>query len=845
MKASAVCRSCFRRVLAVGMMALSLVPFAASADTETVGSVTWTYSVSNGEAIITKSSATTGDLVIPSTLGGYPVTSIGKFAFWCCSGLKSVTIPSSVTSIGESAFSGCSGLKSVTIPSSVTSIGWSAFSGCSGLKSVTIPSSVTSIDSSAFSRCSGLTSFSVATDNPKYQAINGLLCTKDGKTVLFGVNGDVVIPEGVESIGNDAFSGCSGLKSVTIPSGVESISSRAFSGCSGLTSVTIPSSVTSIGSSAFSGCSGLTSVTIPSSVESIGSSAFYDCSGLTSVTIPSSVESIGTCAFQGCSRLTSVTIPSSVTLIGNDVFYGCSGLTSVTILANVKSISSSAFYGCSGLKSVTIPEGVESIGNNAFSGCRGLKSVTIPSGVKSIGDDAFWGCSGLTSVTIPSSATSIGKKAFADCSGLKSVKITDLAAWCQINFGSDDANPLYYAHKLYLNDVEITDLTIPSSVTNIGYSAFSGCSGLKSVTIPSSVTSIGYRAFSGCSGLKSVTIPSSVTNIGSSAFYGCSGLESVYVGKGDTERVRKLYSWPSGVKFVEGELPEEETWFVAGFGANGKSLHGGWADTVAGVSVAPTWDGARLALEGGPDPVVFAADEAKSSVGAVIVVRTSVGFVGCDKLPGIASDSKAGFCAMDGGHYFVLGYDSAGRTNRWVDSGISASFGGVVDVVVTVSDGVAEYAFGGSSCKTPVNAAAFNEVVYSGVGRVAALDADCTAGGSPVYPEYIPADDADAKAKFDVWAANYGRDARGENRNAFLLGCDPAKVGAAEEAFRITSVGYDAASGKWTCKVVGGKGEGDGYGNGYIHIVSVKSKFPSADGEADFFQATLTVSPVP
>ena len=103
MKASVVCRSRFRRVLAVGMMALSLVPFAASADTETVGSVTWTYSVSNGKAIITKSSAMTGDLVIPSTLGGYPVSSIGYRAFYVCSGLTSVTIPSSVMSIQKGA----------------------------------------------------------------------------------------------------------------------------------------------------------------------------------------------------------------------------------------------------------------------------------------------------------------------------------------------------------------------------------------------------------------------------------------------------------------------------------------------------------------------------------------------------------------------------------------------------------------------------------------------------------------------------------------------------------------------------------------------------------------------
>ena len=247
---------------------------------------------------------------------------IGYCAFWGCSGLTSVTIPSSVTEIGDGAFQHCSGLTSVTIPSSVTKIGDGAFQHCSGLTSVTIPSSVTEIGTSAFSDCSGLTS--------------------------------VTVPSSVTKIGDNAFSGCSGLTSVTIPSSVTKIGDNAFSGCSGLTSVTIPSSVTEIGSSAFSCCSGLTSVTIPSSVTEIGSSAFSDCRGLTSVTVPSSVTKIGDNTFSGCSGLTSVTIPSSVTEIGSSAFSGCSGLTSVTIPSSVTKIGDNAFSGCSGLTSVYV-----------------------------------------------------------------------------------------------------------------------------------------------------------------------------------------------------------------------------------------------------------------------------------------------------------------------------------------------------------------------------------------------------------------------------------------------------------------------------------------------------------
>ena len=164
-------------------------------------------------------------------------------------GCKNTIIPNSVTSIGRNAFYGCSGLTSVAIPYSVTSIGGGAFCDCSGLTSVTIPNSVTYIGGYAFSGCSGLTS--------------------------------VTISNSVTSIGVYAFCDCSGLTSVTIPNSVTSIGYRAFANCSGLTSVTIPNSVTTIGKNAFSGCSGLTSVTIPNSVTSIGEYAFEDCSGLT------------------------------------------------------------------------------------------------------------------------------------------------------------------------------------------------------------------------------------------------------------------------------------------------------------------------------------------------------------------------------------------------------------------------------------------------------------------------------------------------------------------------------------------------------------------------------------
>ena len=369
-------------------------------------------------------------------------------------------------------------------------------------------------------------------------------------------SGDVVIPDeviykdtkySVTSIGWDAFADCSSLTSVTIPNSVTSIGSGAFSGCSSLASVTIPNSVTSIGQYAFSECSSLTSVTIPNSVTSIESSAFKGCSGLTSVTIPNSVTSIESSAFYNCNGLTAVYITdleawckiafnsfidsySNPLSYAHHLFLDGEEITELTIPNSITSIGNDAFYGCSGLTSVTIPNSVTSIGGDAFYGCSGLNSVTIPNSVTSIGWGAFEKCHSLASVSIGNSVTSIGDYAFLHCSNLAALYISDLEAWCNISFGNSSSCP-GSAH-LFLNGEEITEVTIPSSVTSIGNYAFYGCSGLTSVTIPNSVTSIGIESFCCCSGLTSVTIPNSVTSIGLSSFESCSKLTSVTIGSG-------------------------------------------------------------------------------------------------------------------------------------------------------------------------------------------------------------------------------------------------------------------------------------------------------------------------
>ena len=252
-----------------------------------------------------------GNITIPASVsyGGttYTVTSIGDEAFKECTGLTSISIPSSVTNIGGWAFEGCTGLASINLPASVTTIGDDAFWCCTGLTSINIPSSVTAIGHGAFHGCTGLTSVS--------------------------------IPASVTTIGNYAFTGCEGLASIKVEAGniaydsrencnaiIETASNTLVAGCM---NTTVPNSVTAIGDGAFLGRTGLASISIPASVTTIGNRAFYGCTSLTSINIPSSVTTIGYKAFLDCTGLKSISIPASVTAIGDYAFLGCSSLTDI------------------------------------------------------------------------------------------------------------------------------------------------------------------------------------------------------------------------------------------------------------------------------------------------------------------------------------------------------------------------------------------------------------------------------------------------------------------------------------------------------------------------------------
>ena len=229
-------------------------------------------------------------------------------------------------------------------------------------------------------------------------------------------------------------------------------------------------------------------------------------------------------------KITSVKIPNSVEYIGGSAFADCVNLTSVTIPGSVKTIDQDAFNGCSGLTSIEIQEGVTTIKKCAFKDCSSLTSVTIPSSVKFIGVDAFEGCSNL-----------------------KSVYISDVAAWCSIEFKNWRANPLHKAKKLFMNGEEITDLIIPDGVTSIGDEAFHYCTGLRSVTIPNSVSSIGSSSFNNCFSLTSMTLPNSLTSIGGWAFFYCPGLTSLIIPKNVNNIGDKAFSECYGLSSIQVE----------------------------------------------------------------------------------------------------------------------------------------------------------------------------------------------------------------------------------------------------------------------------------------------------
>ena len=538
----------------ISFILMALLPLMASAYDAYVNGIY--YSFSGDEATVTYYEDEdldvgvvpkySGNVVIPSsvTYNGktYSVTRIDEYAFANCSGLKSVTIPSSVKSIGDIAFANCSKLTSITIPEGVTSLGSDAFGNCGGLVSVTIKGNLKHLEEATFQGCGKLTT--------------------------------VNLPAGLTRIGLYAFEGCTSLATITIPESVTNIYDGAFEGCTSLTSVTLPSNLAEIESDVFSGCSALTSFTIPEGVEEIGGRAFAGCTSLASVVIPSTVTVIFSDVFRDCSSLADVyCYAENVPGTRGDIFNNTS-IASATLHVPTASMtayrttapwsgfgsivavdatpSNIIYFADAGVKALCVANwdtdgdgelseteaaavtdlvgvfkenktiatfdelwyftGLTSIGGNSFRECDGLTSVIIPENVTSIGTAAFFECFSLTSITIPDNVTSIGYEAFGR-TGLTSVTIPNSVT-------NIESNAFYGCESL-------TSATISNNVTCINKSVFCGCTALTSITLPEGVQEIGQRAFSDCYALTTATIPSTVTSIGSYAFMNCTSMTKI------------------------------------------------------------------------------------------------------------------------------------------------------------------------------------------------------------------------------------------------------------------------------------------------------------------------------
>ena len=421
---------------------------------------TYTVNSDGTTATITDYTGSQSRVIIPSVVDGYSVTNIGNSVFEGCKHLTSITISENVTSIGSYVFNGCTKLEKVNLPADLTTIGHYAFQGCSSLEEILLPDMLTTINAGAFSGT----------------AIESITIPKR-VTTLYNTPSGYTYEEGHFI---SAFKGAESLRTVIFEEGILTIPERALKECTQVTNVIIPDSVTTI-----------------------GSRAFANCTGLAEIEIPNSVTTISSYAFSGCKKFEVINLPDNLTSIGSYVFSGCTGLSGITIPDKVISISSYAFNGCTGITEMTLHDKVTSIGSYAFNGCTNLDKVNLSADLTTIGQYAFQGCSSLKEIILPEMLTTINAGAFSGTA--------------------------------------IESITIPKRVTTLyntpsGYtyqeshfiSAFKGAESLRTVIFEEGILTIPVRALKECTQVTNVVLPDSITSIGSSAFSGCTGLTEVY-----------------------------------------------------------------------------------------------------------------------------------------------------------------------------------------------------------------------------------------------------------------------------------------------------------------------------
>ena len=480
----------------------------------------------DGESVtLTKYSGSDTEVIIPSELGGKPVTEIGIFAFALCDSLTEVTIPEGVTSIGNAAFSGCSSLTEVTIPKSVTSIGDAAFYNCEALTTVHYGGSKTDWGK-----------ISIGSDNDPLTKAEIICAIQESNGFAYTVTGDEATITGYTG----------SAKNIVIPSElggkpVTAIADKAFEGYKNMVNIYIPKTIKAIGEDAFQNATSnlirficyegteneWANIAIQKGNEELNPRGacfrLYECNLSGDMVYQASDDAATLVRYFGADS--KVDIPAElggkpVTEIGDNAFAYYRSLTEVTIPKSVTSIGDGAFDSCSSLTEATISEGVTSIREFAFAYCSSLTEVTIPEGVTSIGVGAFQGCNNLTEVTIPKSVTSIGDRAFYDCEALATVYYggsqTD---WGKISISSEN-DPLKNAPNIIFAIQESNGFAYTVTGDEATITGYTGSA--KNIVIPSElggkpVTAIADKAFYGYK-TPNIYIPKTIKAIGEDAF---------------------------------------------------------------------------------------------------------------------------------------------------------------------------------------------------------------------------------------------------------------------------------------------------------------------------------------
>ncbi|MBE6841738.1 MAG: leucine-rich repeat domain-containing protein [Ruminococcus sp.] len=450
-------------------------------------------------------------IIFPST-----ITKIGDYAFSLCKDLTEISLPNTITDIGNSSFSYCSSLSEIKIPDSITNISDSVFERCSSLTEITIPNKVTYIGAKAFDGCNALEKIVIPASVTEINE-QALSVSSSSKLVIYGEYDSIA--EEYATINKIIFSQIgTEITWLTTNEGfvfyrnTDGLTLFDFSGTS--TAITIPVEIDGVPIIGIHGNvfarSVIKKVIIEADIQVIPDYCFFDAK-LEEITLPKNLISIGEFAFADCDYLHEIELPESLISIGVGAFNNKSfyeenqgnGLNKITIPAGVTELKWLTFA-VSSLEEITFLSDVVHIGDHVFAYTK-LKNISLPDSIKSIGDYTFYGCKELTELIIPSNVTDIGEHA------LSSTSLTELVIPDSV---TTIGNSL-------LSDTPITKINISSNVTCIPDGFARNCNLLDNITIPVSTHSIGQRAFQNCNKLSNIYIPSTTTTIHSSAFDNC------------------------------------------------------------------------------------------------------------------------------------------------------------------------------------------------------------------------------------------------------------------------------------------------------------------------------------